>query len=101
MNYKEIQDKYINAGVKNYKFSDAAQVKAVLGYDFRTMRGFKNLSDKSKILAEKLICKYLNGWGLETRESIRPMSIKREKGRFVVKFKNKSFCYLYYDGTVG
>lgn len=102
MNYYEIEDKYIKAGIKgHYRFRNALEVKKVLGYDFRTMRGFKALSDEDKALAERLICGYINGHGLKAREEIRPTSIKREHGKFKVVFKDKEYSYLYDDGSIG
>jgi len=99
--YNVIQNKYIKANIEGHKFKNSLDVKKVLGYDFTTMRGFKTLSDDNKQLAEKLICKYINGYGLEARESIRPTNITREPGKFKVTFKDKSFSYLYDNGTVG
>lgn len=102
MNYYEIEDKYIKANIKgHYRFLNAAEVKKVLGYDFRKMRGFKALSDEDKALAERLICGYINGYGLQAREEIRPRSIKRERGKFTVKFADGGYSYLYDDGSIG
>lgn len=102
MNYKEIEEKYIRAKLNgNYKFKNALEVKSVLGYDFRTIRGFKDLSVEDKQLAENLICNYINGHGLKAREEIRLTSIKRELTKFIIKFKDKSYSYLYNDGTIG
>jgi hypothetical protein len=104
MNYRAIEDKYIKANIKgHYRFEDALEVKAVLGYDFRTIRGFKELSTEHKELAERLICGFINGHGLEAREGIRPVNIKREiklRG-FKVTFKDKRYSYLFDSGTVG
>ncbi|MGL5084199.1 MAG: hypothetical protein ACRC68_00485 [Clostridium sp.] len=83
MNYGEIENKYINAGLINYKFTNALEVKKILGYDFRTMRGFKGLTDSDKELAEWLICKYINGHGLTSREATRPLGIKRENAEWI------------------
>lgn len=101
MTYNEIQDKYNKANITNYKFKNALQVKGILGYDFRTIRGFKALCEGDKALAEFLICNYLNSWGLETREKIRLLSIIRYRNRFKVTFKDRGFSYLCDDGTVG
>lgn len=102
MDYKEIEEKYIKANIEgHYKFENALEVKEILGYDFRTMRGFKELSLEDKILAERLICNYINGYGLQAREEIRPTSIKRDVRKFIVKFKNKNYSYLYDNGSVG
>lgn len=104
MNYNEIQNKYIKANIKgHYRFTNALEVKSVLGYDFRTMRGFKALSEDHKKLAERLICDFINGHGLEAREGIRPVNIKREikfKG-FKVTMKDKRFSYLFDNGSIG
>lgn len=102
MNYKEIEDKYIKVEIKGqYLFQNALEVKKVLGYDFRTMRGFKDLSTEHKKLAEELICGFINGHGLKAREEIRPKRIKRELGKFVVTFKDKRYSYLYDNGSIG
>ncbi len=102
MNYSDIENKYIKAEIKgHYKFKNALEVKKVLGYDFRTIRGFNELTEEYKKLSECLICNYINGHGLKAREEIRPTSIKRENGKFILRFKDKSYSYLYDDGTVG
>lgn len=105
MKYSEIEDKYIRACIKgHYKFQDALQVKEVLGYDFRTIRGFKDLTTEQEKLAERLICNFLNMHGIEAREEIRFTSIKRDKGKFILKYierARKTLSYLYDNGTVG
>ncbi|WP_291636479.1 hypothetical protein [Clostridium sp.] len=105
MDYNKIESKYIKADIKgHYKFVNALEVKKVLKYDFRTMRGFKILSPEHKKLAEILICSFINGHGLEPRESLRPTSIKRERGKFTVHYKHydsQGFSYLYDSGSVG
>ena len=102
MDYKKIENKYINAEIKgHYKFANAIEVEKVLGYDFRTIRGFKELSLSDQALAERLICNFLNGHGLEAREKIRPAKIKRERGKFTVTFKDKRYSYLYDSGSIG
>lgn len=104
MNYKEIEENYIKAEIKgNYKFQNALEVEKVLGYDLRTIKGFKDLSAEHQLLAERLICGFLNGHGLETREGIRPISIERKiqlRG-FKVTFKEKRYSYLYDNGSIG
>ena len=102
MDYNEIEDKYIEANIKgHYLFESASEVKKVLGYDFRTIRGFKELTEGNKQLAETLVCEFINGHGLKAREKIRPTSIIREIRRFIVRFKDKSYSYLYDSGSVG
>lgn len=103
LSYEEIEERYIKFNIPgHYKFQDAEQVKNVLGWDFRTCRGFKDLTEEDKQLAEQLICNYLNGFGLRNRHKQRPTGIKKEKDRqrFVVNFKD-GYSYLYYDGTIG
>lgn len=102
MEYTEIEERYIKANIEgHYLFKNALEVKKVLGYDFRNARGYKELSDKDKELAERLICNYINGHGLKARESIRVTRIKRESGKFIVRFKDMDFSYLYDNGSIG
>lgn len=102
MSYKEIEQRYIYCDIKGkYKFRNADEVKKVFGWDFRTIRGFKDLSEENKIIAEFLICNYLNGFGLGIRHKQRPTSIKFEGNKFKVNIKDDGFSYLYLNGTVG
>lgn len=102
MLYNSIEDKYIKANIQgHYKFRNAAELKVVLGIDIPKIKGFEKLSDDDKILAEQLICFYVNGWGLSAREKIKPASIIRQKGKFKLIFKDKEYSYLYDDGSVG
>lgn len=102
MNYNEIEDKYIKAEIKGrYKLANAEEVKTVLGFDLTKIKGFDQLSQEHQQLAERFICGYINGHGLQAREDIKPTSIKREKGKFVLKFKDGGYSYLYDNGTVG
>ena len=105
MNYGDIEDKYIKANVKgHYHFENAIEVKQVLGFNIKAIRGYKDLSEYNQQLAERLVCKFLNGFGLEAREEIKPTSIKREPGQFILKYKrdgNPTYSYLYDNGLVG
>ncbi|MBU3146605.1 hypothetical protein [Clostridium sp. CF012] len=100
MDYNKIANKYTKADIEDYKFANALEVKKVLGYDFRTIRGFKILSLEDKTLAERVICSFINGHGLEVREGIRPTKIKRELGKFTVYYGER-YSYLYDSGSVG
>lgn len=102
MNYEQIEEKYIKAGIEgNYKFRNAEEVKEVLGFDIKKLTGFKKLSADHGALAERLICSFINTHGLQAREEIKLKSIKRDKGKFILKFKDNSYSYLYDNGTVG
>lgn len=96
------QEMYEKAGVINYKFENVQQVKEVLGCEINRIRGFSILTDEQQKLAEYLIINYINGFGLDYREErIKPYIVKREPGRFILTQKDKSYSYLYDDGSVG
>lgn len=110
LSYNEIEEKYIAAGIQgNYRFRNAEEVKCVFGWDFRTIRGMKKLTREQQQLAEKLICEFLNGWGLGCRHNKRPTSIKVENNRkrFIVNFKKQpgetwsQYSYLFFNGSIG
>ncbi len=103
MSYRDIESKYLNAGIQgHYKFANANEVITVLGYDIKNIEGFDKLSDEDQALAEILICKYINGYGLEAREKLSPpKKIIRGSCNFIVTFIDKSYSYLFDDGSVG
>lgn len=102
MTYKEIEERYKKYKIPgHYQFENAEQVKKVFGWDFRTIRGMKNLTNEDKELAEILICRYLNGWGLASRHKQRPRSIVKLRDCYKVTFIYKGYSYLYFNGTVG
>lgn len=102
MSYKEIEKRYIKYNIQGqYRFLNADEVSKVFGWDFRTIRGFKSLNDDEKLLAETLICNYLNGWGLAFRHEQRPKSIKKKEKYFKVTFINNKYSYLYFNGDIG
>ena len=103
-NYELIEKKYKDNNILDFKFKTADEVKAILGFDFRTCRGFKDLSEEHKQKAEWLICNYLNRWGLETRLEKRPSSIKyireNEVEYFKLNIKNSGYVKLLFDGQI-
>lgn len=101
MTYREIEQRYIDNNIEgHYRFRNADEVKSVFGWDFRTIRGMKTLSSEDKELAERLICNYLNSWGLGQRHKQRPSSIKKDKQRFIVKFHYGGYSYLSFSGSI-
>ncbi len=102
MKYSDVENKYINAGIEeHYKFKNAHEVSLVLGFNIKSIKGFNDLSEEDQDLAEILICKFINGWGLEAREKLSsPTKILRGNGNFILTFKD-DFYYLFDDGSVG
>lgn len=100
MSYKDIENRYIELNIKKFRLRNAEDVKKVYNWDFRTCRGFSSLLDDDKILAEQLICMFLNNWGLETRHLKRPVSIKQERTKFKINTKNDGYHYLGFDGSI-
>lgn len=98
-----LKEKYVKANIEEpYKFTNVLEVKKVLGYDLTTISGYKSLTEKDKAIAEKLICKFINGFGLEEREKIIPTKItKIVLQGFKLELKDRDFSYLYLNGTVG
>lgn len=97
----DIERKYIKAEIKgHYLFRNALEVKEVLGYDLRLIKGFKTLLPVDQILAEKLICGFINNKGLEARENIKLIKIKREVEKFTLWYVG-GYSYLYDWGSIG
>lgn len=71
MCYEEIKQKYINLGCTDYKLRNANDLKEILGIDLRAIIYWNELSYKNRELLEKFIVKYMNGYGLESREGYK------------------------------
>ena len=102
MRYDEIQQKYDELGLdkRRYKLRNAEDVKTIIGFDIKKLRGYNKLTDEDKELVEYLIVEYLNGHGLQARQREIAKSIVREPRRFKVTFED-GFSYLYDNGTIG
>jgi len=103
MSYRDIENKYLNAGIQgHYKLANANEVLNILGYDIKNIEGFDKLSAEDQLLAEILICKYINGYGLEAREKLSPpKKIIRGSCNFIVTFQDHNYSYLFDNGSVG
>jgi hypothetical protein len=103
--YPEVEFPYIIHKIKGqYKFETVEEVKAVLYYDIREVKGFKTLSEEKKALLIRCLIMFINRWGLEYRatDKCEPFLITDEpkQNRFKVVFKEKNYSYLLYDGGV-
>lgn len=103
LSYDEVMEIYFKNNIKDCKFRNVEEIKKILGFDFKKIKGYENLSTQEKIQSENLICNYINGWGLKARMEQIPVSIIIDNKRrcYKVVFKNKKFSYLFFDGTIG
>jgi hypothetical protein len=70
----------------DYRFKNTQEIKEVLGIDLEKLYGFDTLSPHDQVMAKFYLVIFINGWGLEAREIIDPVSINMKKGgRFKLK----------------
>jgi hypothetical protein len=106
--YPEVEFAYIIHKIKgHYKFETVEEVKNVLCFDIRQTKGFTELPDDKKEMAERRIIGFINGWGLEARDTLYPISVSIEPEEKRFKFyylrdkrREKNLSYLYFDGGV-
>lgn len=104
MNYNEIKNKYLDNGMNDYRLRTLNDLKNVLGIDIDSIIGIKKLGANFEIFQGFLI-NFLNKWGLEARESIKPISVHFVKNKddgaflkFVYKMGEKE-CWLHVKGV--
>ncbi|NLK23797.1 MAG: hypothetical protein GX309_07430 [Clostridiales bacterium] len=67
MEYKKLEDQYKINGLTENKLN-------VYGLDVLEVEGYDTLTDENKNLYKKFILNFFNGWGLEARSTIKPIS---------------------------
>lgn len=100
--YPEVMEKYERANLPGITmFENPSEVLEVLGVDLYKIKGVDALLEKDRVIVINTILKYLNGWGLEYRETINPRSIEwvESKNVFKLTFTNKRYLYLNKEGV--
>lgn len=71
MNYKDIQKKYEDAGILNYKLRNAEDLQNILGITLEDAKYFDKLAPEYKNMTIDFLLSFLNGCGLEYREGYK------------------------------
>lgn len=105
--YPEVEKPYIEHDIKgSYLFQTEDEVNRVLGIEIKKTKGFWNLPDDKRVMFILLFIRFLNGFGLEFRDTVWPISVidisERKFFKFTYKRNNgKGYVYLYYNGVIG
>ncbi|MCO5384626.1 MAG: hypothetical protein NHB14_01490 [Desulfosporosinus sp.] len=75
MNRFQLEKIYESNGLKDYKLKTTDDLLRVHGIDFKAVDGYSRLDDVNKLLYEKFIVNYFNGYGLDTRLTMIPKGI--------------------------
>lgn len=74
MEYKKLEDQYKINGLTENKLNVLEDILNVYGLDVLEVEGYDTLTDENKNLYKKFILNFFNGWGLEARSTIKPIS---------------------------
>jgi hypothetical protein len=74
MEYKKLEDQYKVNGLTENKLNALENILNVYGLDVLEVEGYDTLTDENKNLYKKFILNFFNGWGLEARSTIKPIS---------------------------
>lgn len=105
--YPLVKIAYELHGLTSFKFRTASDVKHVLRFIISDTPGFSELSEEDQVRAESLIINFLNGWGLEARDTIYPAGIEWDKEYKAFKFyysiygEEPCYSWLFLNGKVG
>lgn len=75
MNRFQLEKLYEVNGLKDYKLKIADDLLKTHGINFKAVEGYTRLDDVNKLLYEKFIVNYFNGYGLDTRLTMIPKGI--------------------------
>ncbi len=74
MEYKKLEDQYKINGLTENKLNVLEDILNVYGLDVLEVEGYDTLTDENKNLYKKFILNFFNGWGLEARNTLKPIS---------------------------
>ena len=76
MEHQQIRQKYINNDLAGFQLKSVSDLKKVHDIDLTAIKGFKRLSEINRDLFTQFLINFLNRWGLDARNSIKPESVK-------------------------
>lgn len=100
--HQEVLEKYEEAKLlKKTYFSNPVEVLNVLGIDLYKIEGLGSLHQEEIDFIIQVIIKYLNGWGLEYRETIDPVKIEwtPNKNVYRLTFSDNRYIFINRNGT--
>lgn len=74
MEYRELEEQYKKNGLTENKLNVVEDILNVYGLDILNVQGYDTLTDEIKKLYKNFILNFFNGWGLEARSTIKPIS---------------------------
>lgn len=74
MEYRGLEEQYKINGLTEYKLNVLEDILNVYGLDVLEAEGYDTLTEENKKLYKKFILNFFNGWGLEARSTIKPIS---------------------------
>ena len=75
MTRKQLERKYEERGLNNYRIRTVDDLKAIHNIDIEELKGYENLSDEYRELFEKTVIHFFNAQGLEKRAECIPKAI--------------------------
>lgn len=77
--YQVLQQKYEVLGLKELKVEDIGDIEKIYNIYPLQVVGYEELTADQQEEYKTFIINFYNGWGLEAREDIKPLSIKHIK----------------------
>lgn len=70
MNRHQLENIYLENGLKDFKIRTTEDLQKVHGIDFKGIDGYNRLDDLNRAIYEKFIINFINGQGLEYRDIV-------------------------------
>ncbi|MCM1315609.1 MAG: hypothetical protein NC205_01370 [Prevotella sp.] len=94
MTGKELEKRYIENGLKDYKLRSTDDLKTIHDVDITKIKGYQKLNVNEEFF-KKMLVRFYNAQGLEIRSEIKPLAVK-----YVSRTKTRK-PYLHFEVKIG
>ena len=92
---RQIEQRFIDCGLKDFQFRTTDDICQVFNYRVEDIDGYAGLTDQNKADFKVFMVKFLNGLGLYSKATIKPVSVHSVAHREFIRTKPE------YDEVVG
>ena len=78
MTRKQLERKYEDCGLNDYRLKSLDNLREIHGFDVRELSGYSGLTDENKMLFDKTVLRFYNSLGMDIKKRIANLCVSRE-----------------------
>lgn len=75
MTRKQLERKYEDCGLNDYRLKSLDNLREIHGFDVRELSGYSGLTDENKMLFDKTVLRFYNSLGMDIKKQLIPKSV--------------------------